>query len=227
VTIHILVEGPSERAFLERWAGRLLKGTDFRVHPHQGKGTLPKGKAIGAKPSPNHRGLLDQLPAKLRAYAQSLSGTADGVLVLVDADDDDPELLRRDIEAIITDSGVARAKVALAIEETEAFYLGDLNAIQNAFPEANMKRARAYVPDSICGTWELFGEVVRDGGGNKVTWAEAMGPLVTVIPAKSRSPSFKRMLALLVALIPASAPKLRPRRYRHATRSDRDRTGRR
>ena len=91
MTIHILVEGPSEQAFLDRWGKRLLKAVPFRVHPHQGKGELPKDPS--KKPDPRHRGLLDQLPAKLRAFAGSLNPKVDGVLVLVDADTDDPRAL--------------------------------------------------------------------------------------------------------------------------------------
>ena len=41
--------------------------------------------------------------------------------------------------------------------------------------KARMKQARAYEPDSICGTWERFGKIIDDPGGNKVAWAEAMG----------------------------------------------------
>jgi hypothetical protein len=163
VTIHVLVEGPSEQAFLERWAKRLLKAP-FRVHPHQGKGRLPKNGAASQAPKPRARGVLDQLPAKLRAYASALDPKCDGVLVLVDADDDEQAQLAGDIQAAIETSEVQHALVALAVEETEAFYLGDLGALRRAFPNADMTKARAYHPDSICDTWELFGRIIGDGG---------------------------------------------------------------
>lgn len=226
MTIHVLVEGPSERAFIARWVGRLLKNVTVRVHPHQGKGHLPRN--LAKTPDPKHRGLLDQLPAKLRAFAKSLSGD-DSVLVLVDADDDNPEQLRLQLEHVTSATDNLRARVAIAIEETEAFYLADLRAVKAAFPGANMKMARTYEPDSICGTCELFGRVIGDGGNNKVHWAEQMGPRVTTSAASSRSPSFKRLIATLRALSrPGASPvKGKKRKYRHAPRGPRKRTGRR
>jgi hypothetical protein len=215
MTIHVLVEGPSDQDFLDRGAKRLLKDVPFRVHPHQGKGALPAAGARAAPPDPKRRGLLDQLPAKLRGYASSLDHDQDGVLVLVDADDDDQGELRSEIAALLAENPSVRGAVTLAVEETEAFYLGDLRALEKAFPEANMVAARAYVPDSICGTWELFGRIVGDGGDNKRSWAEAMGPVVTTQPARSQSPSFRALVSALLRLKPRPAAAAKRRPYRH------------
>ncbi len=67
--IHVLVEGPSEKAFMDRRASRAFNGHQFVIHPHQGKGRLPPTATV--TPNPRHRGLLDLLPATLRAYAAS------------------------------------------------------------------------------------------------------------------------------------------------------------
>jgi hypothetical protein len=214
VTIHVLVEGPSEQALLERWAPRLLGSGEVRVHPHQGKGTLPED--LEARPDARHRGLLDQLPAKLRGFANALHSKDHHVVVLVDADDDDPATLADGISAaaarIAPDLSVT---VRLAVEETEAFYLGDQKALWKAFPGADMAKARSYTPDSIIGTWELFGSIVDDGGGNKVAWAEAMGPVLTTVASQNRSPSFQRLVAGLLGLAPTKPAKPAKRRYRH------------
>jgi hypothetical protein len=85
-----------------------------------------------------------------------------------------------------------------------------------------MQLARAYEPDSICGTWELFGQIVGDGGGNKVAWAEAMGPCVTTKPEKSRSPSFKGMVTAFVALVPPPPARATRRGWRHTQKPHRD-----
>ncbi len=107
-----------------------------------------------------------------------------------------------------------------AIEETEAFYLADLKALAVAFPDFDQALARSYVPASICGTWELFGRVVGDGGGNKVAWAQAMAPKVTIHAARSRSPSFKLLRSGLRALVTATseepAKRGKPRRAKRA-----------
>lgn len=226
MTIHVLVEGPSERAFFDRWVPRLLPGQDFRVHPHQGKGSLPK--AVDALPGSKARGLLDQLPAKLRGFEASLDLTVDGVLVLIDADEDDVEVLASDIMDVAGRCAPRlRVNVSVAVEEMEAFYLGDQRALRRAYPQADMNAARAYIPDSICGTWELFGQIVGDGGGNKVAWAEAMGPRVTTQQAQSRSPSFRGMVQLISALVPAPLAPRKRRSYRHPAKTHKQASPRR
>jgi hypothetical protein len=225
MTIHVLVEGPSERAFLDRWVSRLLPDLNVRVHPHQGKGSLPKSSA---SPDPKARGLLDQLPAKLRGLATALDPKVDRVLVLVDADDDDVALLARAVMAVAADCAPQlRVETSVAVEEMEAFYLGDLRALHLAFPAADMDAARAYVPDSIRGTWELFGQIVGDGGGNKVAWAQAMGPHVTTLPAQSRSPSFRGMVQQILALVPEPRVPRKKRPYHHLPRGRKRGDGRR
>lgn len=190
--IHMLVEGQSERSLFETWIRRKIKGVPVTVHPHQGKGSLPTDLAV--HPDRLRRGLLDQLPAKLRGFEASLDGDEDSVLILVDADNDDPVTLANSIGAAVADLAPSiPVAVCVAVEETEAFYLGDLRGIQRAFPNADMTLARKYIPDSICGTWEYFERVIGGGGGRKVEWAEAMGRSLTTRASASRSPSFKSL----------------------------------
>lgn len=225
VTVHVLVEGPSERALMESWLPRVLPLT-FRVHPHQGKGTLPTSPS--AKPDPRHRGLLDQLPAKLRGFAGAPEPVS--VIVLVDADDDSIENLRSAITNIVSESAPnLRVIVRIAVEETEAFYLGDLKALKAAFPRADMNRARRFVPDSICGTWEKFAEIIQDQGGNKVAWARAIGPVLTTRAAETRSPSCKLFLEGVASLSSSESATMHRRQrrpYRHPPRN-RSESGRR
>ena len=227
MTIHVLVEGPSERELLERWAPRALGlAITVRVHPHRGKGQLPAD--LDAVPGPQRQGLLDQLPAKLRAFANALNLETDSVLVLVDADDDDPTALAQRIEdAAKRVAEGLRVLVRLAVEETEAFYLGDLGGLERAYPDADMAEARDYVPDSICGTWELFGRIVRDGGENKVDWAESMGATLTTVAGRSRSPSFRAFVQGIRTVASMRPKPARTKRaYRHPGKK-RDEPGKR
>jgi hypothetical protein len=226
VKIHALVEGPSERAFLEPWARRLLRTHEVVVYPHQGKGTLPAD--LARTPDRVNRALLHQLPAKLRAFSESLDPETERVLVLVDADDDSCEDLNREITRAARELAPRlTVLVRIAIEETEAFYLGDLRALGLVFPDADLELARAYEPDSVCGTWEYFGRVVHDGGGNKVSWAGAMGPRLTIVAAHSRSPSFRALCRGLRTLVSATPAPRRRRRYVHVARKRLDRSRRR
>ncbi|MBI3270934.1 MAG: hypothetical protein HYZ53_18170 [Planctomycetes bacterium] len=208
---------------MEAWGPRAFKGHSFQAHPHQGMGALPDD--FEARPDPKRRGLLDLLPATLRAYADSAASRNDAVLVLVDADDKKCEVLLSKLLAL-AESLSPRPNLVfrLAIEETEAFYLGDLRALRSAFPNADMSKANAYVPDSICDTAELFGQIVGDGGMNKVWWAEEMGPRVTTKPSHSRSPSFRKLHAGIVRLLkPSAGSPRKQRRFRHVARSARRR----
>lgn len=218
MTIYVLAEGPSERAFLDQWLPRLGLSHEIKVHPHQGKGSIPRD--ITAIPERHRRGLLDQLPAKLRAFASTLDSRINGIVVLVDADSDDPFELRQQILAIANACCPGfNIAICIAQEETEAFYLGDLSALQNGYPGCDMDLARSYVPDSICGTWELFGQVISDDGGNKVAWGAKMGRYTATIPGRSRSISFNYLLNGLRVLdsLPTVAPKP-AKKHRHSAR---------
>lgn len=185
--LNVLVEGPSEEALLSCLLPRLLPRHTFDIIKHQGKGRLR------SSPRTTERGLLDQLLPKLRAYGRSLNPSVDRVLVLVDADNDDcRELKRRLTRALARIHPQPTALFRIAVEETEAFYLGDRDAIRRAFPRANLGRLRGYVQDSVCGTWELFREVVGATDEDKVAWAQAMAPVLSVDPNGNASPSFRQ-----------------------------------
>ena len=177
--IHILVEGPSEKAFLELWLPRFLPPQhSFKIIPHRGKGRIPGDPS--RKPHPKRQGLLDQLPAKLRAYGRELRPDTDRILVLVDLDlDDCLDLKRRMLDLLDYCSPPPVALFRIAIEETEAFYLGDKSAIRTAFPKCKLSKMDSYIQDSICNTWELFREVIGDTAEDKVEWAKLMGPHLT------------------------------------------------
>lgn len=217
MTLHIMVEGPSEVAFFDGWANKLKSTQNIRVHAHQGKGSLPPENA---KANAKHRGLLDQLPFKLKAFADTLNAHSDGILILVDADDDDPsELITKISQTVERCAPLLKVEISVATEEMEAFYLGDLKAVKRAYPDADMESARAYVPDSICGTWEKFGEIIGDDGGNKVAWAEKMGVCLTTKAAHSRSPSFKAMLGKISTLSQQPAPQPNKKMYYHRAKA--------
>lgn len=157
--LHVLVEGPSEEALLSPWLERFLRGHRCKIIRHRGKGKIPGDPS--RPPDPKRQGLLDQLPAKLRAYGRSLDSSTDRVIVLVDADDDDCRDLNTKLLALLEYCDPRPVVLfRIAIEETEAFYLGDRHAIQQAFPRARLQKLNHYEQDSICGTWELFADVI-------------------------------------------------------------------
>lgn len=200
--IHILVEGPSEKALLDAWFPRFLPGHRHHVIVHEGRGKLPLD--IDVPPDPKQRTLLHQLPAKLKAFGKALDPATDRVLVLLDLDTSDRVELEQRLNALLT--AVASRGPApntlfrLAIEEVEAFYLGDPPAIRAAFDTVNQSKLRAYRQDSICGTWEVFQAVIAAPVEDKVGWAERIGPhLGTAFdgPTANKSPSFRQLCLAL------------------------------
>jgi hypothetical protein len=209
--IHVLVEGQSEKALLELWLPRFLPPQhSFRIIPHRGKGKIPRDPS--RKPDPKRQGLLDQLPAKLRAYGRELRPDTDRILVLVDLDHDAClDLKNRMVDLLSYCSPPPTVLFRIAIEETEAFYLGDKTAIRNVFPKCKMSKMDNYVQDSICDTWELFRDVIGETGEDKVEWAKLMGQRLSIqwrgVQA-NRSDSFRQLCKGLLAL--AGEPENRP-----------------
>jgi hypothetical protein len=213
--VHVLVEGPSDKVLIEGWAPRAFSGHQFRVHIHQGKGQLRKLSDAKAGPG-RGRGLLDLLPSTLRGFASSPD---QAVLVLLDADDDNCfELKKALVEVHQAVAPELPVVFRIAVEETEAYYLGDLAGFKKAFPDADLELARDYVPDSICGTAERVAAVLGEDTLRKVDWAEAMAPYLTTSPEKSRSPSFKALIAGIDKLVNPPKVKASPKtRTKHWT----------
>ncbi len=178
----VLVEGASDvpaiREILTR-KFKLKESLDFQIHPHHGRGNLPDN--IEAKPDPNQRTLLHQLPAKLRGYSHC--GDDICVLVVVDADDTPCHDLLQRLNDMLGGLSKRPQKVLfrLVIEETESWFLADHGAVRRAFPKADTKRIAKIPPDAIVGAWEeLAGAIgiprTAVTGADKFSWAEKIAP---------------------------------------------------
>jgi hypothetical protein len=191
--MEVLVEGPSDASVVQEILLRrfnLEKDKHFRIHPHRGKGKLPENPL--SKPDPRHRGLLDQLPAKLRGYAKPAGYYC--VVVLVDADNDNcTELKSRLIEVY---QGInprpSCVLFRIAIEETESWFIADSSAIKNAYADADLDKVPGDPPDSIIGAWECLAKVLgREPeecvGADKAEWARIISPYLDLEDPKSPS----------------------------------------
>ena len=180
--IEVLTEGSSDvpvvREVLVRYFG-LNEHVDFRIHPHRGRGNLPSNPL--AQPDPKHRGLFDQLAAKLRGFGKYMDEQC-LVLVIVDVDNDDCMKLLADLDALLRSLPTKPPRVLfrLAIEETESWFLADINAIKKAFPNAKVGLIQNIAPDSRVGAWEKLAECIGHkssaGAPKKTYWAEQIAP---------------------------------------------------
>ncbi len=180
--IEVLTEGaadvPAVREVLVRYFG-LIEHDNFRIHPHRGRGQLPANPL--SRPDPKHRGLFDQLPAKLRSYGTWMDEQY-LVLVLADVDNDDCVQLLAELNALLLSLPTKPPRVLfrLAIEETESWFLADANAIKKAFPNAKLNLIHSIAPDERVGAWEKLAECLgykpSTGAPKKTHWAEQIAP---------------------------------------------------
>ena len=168
----ILVEGQTENTalssgILEQILGKYREPHTWKIHPHQGIGKLPDD--LLATPNPKDRTLLHNLPDRLRGYSKRLAlgdYSVSAVLVLVDLDNrpDCIAFKQTLVDILKVCEPPPNALFRIAIEELEAWFLGDVAAIRAAYPDAKLDILENYQQDSICGTWEWLAEAVHPGG---------------------------------------------------------------
>jgi hypothetical protein len=203
--IEILVEDASGAKLLEAVLPKLLGEHEschsWRVHPYKGIGRIPTNLYAGGDPA--KRILLDQLPRLLRGYGKTPG--IDAVVVVLDSDRRTCVDFLSELKALLAGCDPAPTTMfRLAIEEVEAWYLGDRQALQAAYPRAKADVLNRYVQDSVCDTWELLADAVHAGGSAaikkagwplpgqiKCEWAEKIGPLLE--PDRNLSPSFGKL----------------------------------
>jgi len=202
--LEILVEDQSGRQLVEHLIPKILgpyrSPHSWRLHHFHGVGRIPKD--LEAEPDLKRRLLLDSLPKFFRGYAQMAEPPQ--VVVVVDVDDNNCTTFLADLQALAhTSAPDLRVLFRLAIEETEAWILGDLDALLEVYPKAKRGALDSYAQDAVCGTWEVLANALHPGGvaaikkagwplpGQlKSTWAESIGPKMD--PERNRSPSFRK-----------------------------------
>lgn len=184
---------------------KILGDLSFEIYPHQCKDEL-----------------LLRLPQRLRGYGQRRKSDAwfrehCCIVVVIDRDDDDCARLKRRLEKMAIDAGLATRTSAkggdymvvnrLAIEELEAWYFGDWEAVQTAYPKVSATipfQAKFREPDEIAGgTWEAFERVLQkagyySGGLRKVEAARAVATYMQ--PFSNTSPSFRTFRDVLLEM---------------------------
>lgn len=188
--VEFLVEEASMEAALEILLPRMLTKATFKIHPHQGKPDL-----------------LGKLAQRLRGYASWMPDNW-RVVVVVDQDDDDCHDVKRQLEDIAKEAGLVTRSAArgsssyvvinrIAIEELEAWYFGDWDAVCGAYPKALKtipSKAGYRDPDGIRGgTHEALQRVLQQGGyfvGGLRKIEAARTIAAQMVPARNTSRNF-------------------------------------
>lgn len=200
----ILVEDQSGKILLENVMEEIL-GQNFsenswRIIAYKGIGEIPRD--LAAAIDPRKRLLLNQLPRLLRGYGKSLPDSS-CVIVVVDLDGKDCTAFKQELlELHAACDPRPRVLFRIAIEESEAWLLGDRDAIKAAYPHAKDAILHGYVQDSICGTWEILADAIHQSGSSglkklgypeigkaKCSWAAAIAPHMDI--SRNQSVSFQ------------------------------------
>jgi hypothetical protein len=153
----VYVEELSMEAALEHLLPGLLGEVPFEIYRFQCK-----------------QELLKQVPCRLRAFSKWLPEDW-VILVVVDRDDDDCLILKEQLESHARAAGLnskaqagsGRFQVVNRVveEELEAWFFGDWEAVQTAYPRVLPtipERTKFRLPDRIVGgTWEAFERVLQ------------------------------------------------------------------
>ena len=201
----ILVEDQSGKKTLDILVPKIIGNAHtFKVRSYKGIGRVPNN--LRGKSDPNKRILLDQLPRLLKGYGNTFAHYPPdylAALILVcDLDDKCLKKFRSELHGILNKcTPKPETRFCIAIEEGEAWFLGDIPAVKTAYPKAKDAHLNSYINDSICGTWEKLADSIYPGGcqalsslgykligAEKIKWAERIAPLMNV--ENNKSPSF-------------------------------------
>ena len=202
----ILVEDLSGKRALDVLMPKILGDQHtFRVIDYRGVGRIPKN--LKSSTDAGERILLDQLPRLLRGYGRTFAGYRPNyraaVILVCDLDDKCLKTFRQELFAVLnTCNPKPETRFCIAVEEGEAWLLGDIPAIKAAYPKTREDVLNRYKNDAICGTWELLADAVFIGGSSalgkkgrqavgseKSAWAEDIAPHMDV--DANASPSFR------------------------------------
>ena len=161
--------------------------------------------------------LLNDLATYLKGFSKSLQNIQAAIIVVLDNDDRDTNNFQRQLREIAEQNEIKTDHVfCIAVEEVEAWLLGDEEAVKAAYPSAKLQVLHSYVQDSICGTWEVLADTVYPGGlakfrkncptyvdvgKYKTIWAEEIGIHMNI--SKNKSPSFQTFISEIQKRLPA------------------------
>ena len=202
---YFMIEDESGRRLVEEIMKKIqnqYKEIYYDCKPFRGIGGFTKKNTVKETKTGK---LLNDLTTYLKGFNKSLKDTDAAVVIVLDNDTRETKSFESKLQNIVSTNSITIDHVfAIAVEEIEAWLLGDTNAILNAYPKARSVVLNDYKQDSICGTWEVLANAIYPGGLSKMNkdcptyrekgkikaeWAEKIGMFMNI--DNNKSPSFK------------------------------------
>ena len=164
--------------------------------------------------------LLNDLRMYLRAFDRKFSRMKEvSIVIVLDNDMRDVKRFREDLKLLAIESMVFTDHVfCIAVKEMEAWLLGDIEAIEAAYPHIRKSVIKNYNQDGLEDTWEVLADAVyKNGlkglrkkadnayteiGKAKAEWADRIGGFMNL--ECNRSPSFQYFITSIKSRIEAS-----------------------
>ncbi|MDR1491200.1 MAG: DUF4276 family protein [Planctomycetaceae bacterium] len=215
--IEILTENLSGKELLEILVPKIIncQKHTYKIISYRGIGRIPKN--LKTKQDVSKRILLEQLSRLLQGYGNTYhkSNYNAVVIVVVDCDRRNCIDFKTELNAVLERCRPKpRAYFRIAVEEMEAWLLGDRKAIQHAYPHFNQQEYENYEQDSIIGTWEKLADITlspavsksfqkkqtsyAEIGKQKSEWARKIGKHIDI--QNNISPSFQCFKKILEKL---------------------------
>lgn len=170
--IEILIEDKSGGVLVEQIMDKYVmdkQNITYRIHSFKGIGKIPlKAEKMSQVKS---KRLLTDLPMYLKGMSLSLDNMPGkkAIFVILDSDDEDCAKLKKSLIFMYQELGITiQVFFCIAIEEMEAWLLGDNEALLEAYPMAKRQLLQKYTQDSIIGTWEYLADIVYKGGSQSL-----------------------------------------------------------
>ena len=178
--LEFLVEERSMAEVLKVLLPRILPASwvldeNYFIRPHEGKSDLKRS-----------------IPKKLKGFAQHKEQTT-GFIIIQDQDSNDCRQLKQELVALCKANQAPNIKflVRIVCHELEAWYLGDMKAIQAVFPRFNparhLKKSLFRLPDTCQNPKTRLKDIVGDY--QQIATAQMIAPYIDI--EHNRSESFR------------------------------------
>lgn len=168
IYIEILVEDKSGSILVEHIMDKYVadkKNVTYGIHGFKGLGKIPLN--VNRLSQVKSKRLLTDLPGYLKGIDASLKNMPGkkAVFVILDSDNENCSELKHSLVQMYQTLEIQVEVIfCIALEETEAWLLGDSEALLKAYPMAKRSLMQKYVQDSVVGTWECLADIVYKGG---------------------------------------------------------------